>query len=228
MDLQVPVTFFSEESDSAVTPQPHPSSAPLPTIPYVAPAMNLADVFTVTFILLGLILAFIAYWLMAAGLFPRAVARCADQLGRAPIKSTLIGAITFAPLVAIGLVISSKAPNGALKLIGIGLAVIAVLFALVGSAGLALRVGHGLQAARDTQDPWRRTLRGGIVLGLTFLPPFPGWVVVMPLALISGFGAMILSRPRRHTLPASAPAVVTPAHPEPVAVEQVPASATLS
>lgn len=190
--------------------------------------MNLADVFTITFILLGLILAFIAYWLMAAGLFPGAVARCAEQLGRAPIKSALLGAVTFAPLVAVGLAISSKAPNGGLKLIGIGIAVVAVLFALVGSAGLALRIGHGLQAARDTQDPWRRTLRGGIVLGLTFLPPFPGWVVVMPLALISGFGAMILARPRWQKASAVSPALATSEHSEPAHPEQVIAAATPS
>jgi len=36
-------------------------------------------------------------------------------------------------------------------------------------------------------------LRGGILLALTFLLPFVGWFVLPIWALVSGFGAFILS-----------------------------------
>ena len=61
--------------------------------------------------------------------------------------------------------LSKGAPNGALKLGALGIMLVALLAALFGSAGLALRIGEGLQSARDESDPWRRVLRGSIVLG---------------------------------------------------------------
>ncbi len=155
--------------------------------------MNLADVFTVVFIILGFLIVFIGYWLMASGLFPRFVECCAERIGGAPVKTALLGIFTLGPLVAIGLAISSKAPNGAGKALGLGIALLALLGGLFGSAGLALRIGIGLRAERDERDPWRRILRGSIVLALTFVLPFIGTFLVMPFALAAGFGAFVLA-----------------------------------
>jgi hypothetical protein len=177
--------------------------------------MNLADVFTFLFVILGFLIVFVGYWLMAFGLFPRQTERCAAQISRAPVKTTLLGAITLVPLISLGLLISSKAPNGGAKILGLGLALMALLVALLGAAGLALRIGQGLHSARDEAEPWRRVLRGGIVLGLTFVLPFLGTFVLMPFAFISGFGAMILARPRRAlateaaTIPSATPLAST-------------------
>ena len=108
-------------------------------------------------------------------------------------------------MISVGLLLSSKAPNAVGKVLGIGLALLALLIALFGAAGLALRIGQGLQSARDEAEPWRRVLRGGIVLGLTFVMPFLGTFVLMPFAFIAGFGAMIMARPRRALAPAAIP-----------------------
>lgn len=170
--------------------------------------MNLADVFTVLFIVLGFLIVYIGYWLLAFGLFPQMTARCAEQLGRAPVKSTVVGAVTLIPLVTVGLVISSVAPVAAAKIVGLAIALLALLVALFGSAGLALRIGTGLKSARDEQEPWRQVLRGGIVLGLTFVMPFLGTFVLMPFTFIAGFGAFVLARKRvaePPVLPISAP-----------------------
>ena len=102
--------------------------------------MNLADVFTVVFIILGFLIVFVAYWLAAAGLFPTLVERCSQRLGASPIKSTLIGLITWGPMLAIGSWISNHAPNGPAKLIGVLILIASALIALAGSAGLAFRV----------------------------------------------------------------------------------------
>ena len=177
--------------------------------------MNLADVFTIVFIILGFLIVYVAYWLMSAGLFPRFVERCAAQIGQAPVKTTLLGVVLLVPLVAIGLGISSKAPNGALKLFGIALALLGLLAGLFGSAGLALRIGQGLKSARDEQEPWRRVLRGGIVLGLSFVL-FPiGTFIVMPFTFICGFGAFVICarRDKRSVVPAPSPVEVTEAPP---------------
>lgn len=178
--------------------------------------MNLADVFTFLFVILGFLIVYVGYWLMAFGLFPAQTERCADRISQAPVKTTLVGAVTLVPLVTIGFLIGSKAPNAMIKVLGIGLVLVALLVALFGAAGLALRIGQGLKSARDEAEPWRRVLRGGVVLGLTFVMPFLGTFVLMPFAFLAGFGAMILARPRREpalqatpTPEASTPAVPT-------------------
>ncbi len=176
--------------------------------------MNLADVFSIVFIILGFLIVYISYWLMSVGLFPRFVDRCAAQIGAAPVKTTILGAVLLIPLVAIGLAISSKAPNGAIKLFGLSIALLGILGALFGSAGLALRIGQGLKSARDYQEPWRRVLRGGIVLGLTFVMPFLGTFVIMPFAFICGFGAFVICGIRRK------PAIAI--DPVPVEVTEIP------
>lgn len=163
--------------------------------------MNLADVFTILFIILGFLIVYVGYWLLAVGLFPRFVERCAERIGEAPVKITLLGAVTLTPVVAIGLGISSAAPNGAGKVAGLALALCGALGALLGSAGLALRIGTGLKSARDEQEPWRRVLRGSIVLALTFVMPFLGTFIVMPLAFFSGFGACIAGLWRKKPAP---------------------------
>lgn len=180
--------------------------------------MNLADVFTFLFVILGFLIVYVGYWLMAYGLFPAQTERCADRISRAPVKTTLLGAVTLVPLVTIGFLISSKAPSAAAKILGVGLVLHALLVALFGAAGLAFRIGQGLASARDEAEPWRRVLRGGIVLGLTFVMPFLGTFVLMPFAFIAGFGAMILARPRREPAlqPAPSPAASIPATPPPL------------
>jgi hypothetical protein len=177
--------------------------------------MNLADVFTFLFVILGFLIVFVGYWLMAAGLFPELVECCAERLQR-PVKAAIVGALTFVPAVALGFLISNKAPNAVGKFVGIGLVLVAALVALFGSAGLALRIGRGLKSTRDTQEPWRVVMRGGIVLGLTFVLPFLGTFLVMPFAFISGAGVFLLACLRgRERLPAVAPQGELPSVPTP-------------
>lgn len=167
--------------------------------------MNLSDVFSITFSILGFIAICIAYWLMAAGLFPGFVARSAEQFGKAPAKLFVLGLFTFVPLIFFGLTASGKAANGFVKIIAIGLALTPVLLAFFGSAGLALRIGAGLKSARDEAEPWRRVLRGGIVVGLSFVLPFVGTFLVLPYTLIAGFGAFLVCAWRKRPVTVEVP-----------------------
>ncbi len=165
--------------------------------------MNLADVFTVVFVILGLLIVFVGCWLMAAGLFPRRVAGCAEQLGAAPVKCALVGLGGVVPLFALGIMLGKVAQSAPGKLGSFVIIVATILLALFGTAGLALRIGQGLPAARDEQEPWRRVFRGGVVLASTY-----GSVVLIPVTLLAGFGALVLSGSRKAVVvPASEPIV---------------------
>lgn len=159
--------------------------------------MNLADVFTFLFVILGFIIVYVAYWLATAGLFPKLTERCAERLTQSPVKSALLGIVLWGLALVVGFAISAKAPSVPIKVVGIGLTIVSSLIALAGSSGLAWKIGAGMKSARDEAEPWRRVLRGGIVLALTFVLPFIGWFFVMPLTFAAGFGAFILAWPKR-------------------------------
>ncbi len=148
--------------------------------------MNLADVSTVVLVIFGLLLVFVAWWLAVAGLFPRVVEGCAEKLGAAPLVCALIGVACAVPLIVGSIAVGKVVPGAAGNLLRLVLILATIFLGLTGSAGLALRIGRGLPAAADATDPWRRMLRGGVVLALSFLT-----VVWLPLTLIAGLGAIV-------------------------------------
>jgi hypothetical protein len=159
--------------------------------------MIMADILKILLIVLGILMVYVSYWLLAQALFPELVERASRQYAK-PVRITFVGmAAALAPVV-LGLILSNM-PNPLLKLLGITLLVAPALCGLVGSAGLALRVGAGLPSPIDESQPWRRVLRGGIVLALSFLLPVVGWIIFPLWVLLSGFGALLLClQERRH------------------------------
>ncbi len=153
--------------------------------------MIMADILKIVLIIVGLLTVYVSYWLVAQALFPGVVERARHQYAH-PVKITLIGLAAAVLPLFIGAAIS-KMPNPALKITGVTIMVIPSLLGLVGSAGLTQKIGAGLRSPLDEQQPWRRVLRGGILLALTFLLPFVGWIVLPIWALVSGLGAFILS-----------------------------------
>jgi hypothetical protein len=172
--------------------------------------MIMADILKIFLIIVGLLTVYVSYWLVAQALFPGVVERARQHYAR-PIKITFTGLLAAALPVILGAIISNL-PNPALKLTGVTLMLIPALLGLIGSAGLVSRIGAGLPTPADEQQPWRRVLRGGILLSLTFLLPFVGWFVLPLWALVSGFGAFILSvQEIRHANAAPPTTHLTPA-----------------
>ncbi len=147
--------------------------------------MIMADVLKIFLLVLGMLIVIVSYWLAAESLFPRWVARSQERFRAHPIRIALVGALVGGPLLAVGLALL-RAGSAPIKGLGFVLASAAVLGGLLGSAGLCRRIGEGLPSPADGAQPWRRVLRGGVVLALTFLLPFAGWFLVLPLALLSG------------------------------------------
>ena len=168
--------------------------------------MIMADVFKILFIILGILITTVAYWLLFEALFRRVVERASVVYETNPYKVVILGLVVGLPLflVSIGLL---RSPAG-LKLLGAILMSGVLLVGLLGSAGLARLVGGRLASATDSAFPWRRVLRGGMVLSITFVLPVVGWFFVLPLTLASGVGAVILSRTGRRVAEAAVAPVV--------------------
>ncbi len=184
-------------------------------------------VLSITAAFLGAFLIFISHWLVAAGLFPRAAQKLSTVYGERPVRAVLIGIFTYGPIQFLSLN-AGKIPFGPIKFIAIVAGFAALLMALIGTSGLALRIGQNLSSGSDT---WRQVLRGGIMLALVFLTPLLGWFFMLPVGLASGFGAFILARPWKRaakvtTLPETVPAAPAPV-PAPATPTPAPAPAAI-
>ena len=150
--------------------------------------MLMADTMSIFFVILGMMLAFPGLWLLCRGLWPEAVAVAADRCRKSLWSSFLVGLpITIMMIVVTRILFSVLGPVG--KITGVGVVCLYMLQAHTGVSGLATSIGRRLLSPLDEQRPWRSTLRGGVVLELTFLLPFLGWFVILPVSIIIGSGA---------------------------------------
>ncbi len=172
--------------------------------------MIMADVWKILFLILGTQAVMVSYWLLAAALFPDALRRARTAYDQRSGRVTVTGLVTAIPTLLAGAGLL-QASNPLLKLIGGLLVSTPIALGLVGSAGLCDRIGAGLPGDADVRLPWRRVLRGGIVLSFAFVLPVLGWFVLLPWTLVSGVGASLGSLRRR---PAEPPRATTPARVE--------------
>jgi hypothetical protein len=138
-------------------------------------------------------LILLAHWLVAIGLFPEATRAFQEQYTRRPVKGVLVGVFTYGPLFLL-LLNSGKIANGPIRALVVIAGFVALLIALAGTAGLALRVGKNLTANGTS---WEQGLRGGVMLALVFITPFLGSLFLLHIGLASGFGTFLLARPWR-------------------------------
>jgi hypothetical protein len=166
----------------------------------------MADVLKILLIIVGILTIYVSYWLLAEALFPTLVERASQQYSR-PFKITFVGLAGAVVPFLLGALLA-KVPNPLFKVLGITLMVVPGMLGLAGSAGLTLRIGAGLPSPRDEREPWRRVLRGGVLLAFSFLLPVVGWFIIPIWVLVSGFGAFLLCVKERSV---EKPASLTPA-----------------
>jgi alkylated DNA nucleotide flippase Atl1 len=128
-------------------------------------------------------------WIGTQALFPKFVRQAQETYDR-PGKNFLIGIVSLLVLGGVSGAIAKLGGVGALLggLVGSAL----LLLALAGAAGLARRIGSGMQHPTDKDQPWRRTMRGGVILLGTMLVPIVN-VVPLTLILACGLGAGIMA-----------------------------------
>ena len=159
--------------------------------------MTMSTVFSIVSVILGFALSMTATALLAAALLPRWVTRSRERIRRKPIRTFLVGLVLGGVCVLISGATSSG--GGPLGFIGAILMAGTLGFALCGSAGVAMAIGEGLPSPADTDRPWKAIIRGWVVLSLASLLPVLGWFFVLPIALLTGFGAALLSLFERTT-----------------------------
>jgi hypothetical protein len=143
------------------------------------------------FVILGLLLAFPGLWLLCRGLWPQTIAKAASTCRNGLVKPLMLGLPITIVMIIAAKVLGSFGTAGKIG------ATILVCFYLIiansGVAGLVTCIGERLPSPSDIGQPWRSTLRGGIVLELAYLLPILGWFVILPLSVTIGCGASLIA-----------------------------------
>lgn len=146
-----------------------------------------AVVTAILLIHLGVILVVTAYYTVGAVLAPRITGRGRARFAARPWLPVIVGVAVSVPWVAVSLTLLA-APAAAAKFAGAVLGCLWVLAGLIGGAGLAQHIGS---AGATAGAPWIQTVRGGLLISLTWVLPLVGWLGMLPLTMATGVGCLI-------------------------------------
>ncbi|MCA1962386.1 MAG: hypothetical protein LDL31_00405 [Prosthecobacter sp.] len=149
--------------------------------------MLFSTVLTWLLIALAFVIALPALWLFAQGFWPEKVARLQEVAGRGLLKSFFIGLVPLAGGIFFVAVLSKLPQMGAVAVLVGGLL---LTWGFLGAAGMAARVGERLW---PRAEPWCQMKQGGLTLVCCALLPVVGWVVLLPLIAILGWGMEVRS-----------------------------------
>ena len=148
----------------------------------------MADISAIFFILLIISIAFpamlSAWWL----LFPALITRAQTRIEKSLARSFWLGLVIVIALT-IPIVILLALPFGPAKFIGWILIAASLALSSIGSAGIAAHLGERMKQAGNNYTSLSAFVRGSVVLELAAFFPVLGWFFLMPLALITAFGA---------------------------------------
>lgn len=153
--------------------------------------MLMADTMAIVFAILGLMLSFPALWLLCRGLWPDRVAMAAQACSKGLSKPLFLGLPALITVLLIAAVLG-KALGSPGKIAGALLISFFIVHASIGIAGLATHIGSQFSSS-EASESWRATLRGGVVLELSYLLPILGWFIILPLSIVVGSGASLLA-----------------------------------
>tara|TARA_R110001592_G_scaffold37179_3_gene124184 strand:- start:823 stop:1332 length:510 start_codon:yes stop_codon:yes gene_type:complete len=163
----------------------------------------MADVFKILFLILGMLLCTMCYWLLFQALFSARVEQSRQAILAHPWRIFFTGALVGGPVLLLGVALLQGA--GPAKFIGGATIVTIVTLALFGSTGLVRHVGEQLSAGGTQRPSGLTVLRGGAVVAVACVLPIVGWFFLIPVVLITGFGASLRTLKYRRPTPLAVP-----------------------
>ncbi|MCB9421505.1 MAG: hypothetical protein H6667_17000 [Ardenticatenaceae bacterium] len=147
----------------------------------------MADVYTVTFSLIGILLSLPALLVAINLLMPNMTRRAQLRLEQTPGRCFVLG-VPMTATWALFAVIVGQMPG-----VGQATAVIATILFMglgtIGGAGLARLLGERIRPLAKPNSELTNLVRGAVVYELAALVPIVGWFLFIPLAGIMAVGA---------------------------------------
>ncbi len=152
----------------------------------------MADVYIVTFSVIGILISFPGLVVALNLLLPRTVERAYIRLNRTPVKSFILGALVTL-VIGVWVAALAGAPSGALKGIAAVSAVIGLGLSSIGVAGLARLLGERISFLGETRSELVNLVGGAVIYELACLAPPVGWFLFLPLSVVTTVGAAVFA-----------------------------------
>jgi hypothetical protein len=169
-----------------------------------------ATVWMIVWILIGFVLTIGSSLLTARTLFPAFADRCAARC-RTPVRSFFLG------LLAAAVAVAAMAFAGKIGKAGPPLAFViggaAALLAIAGASGQVLRMAARTAHDGESPDSWAASRRAASILSVSYVLPVAGWLIILPLSLLTGLGCALMSLRARSTGPERSDDTRRPWHP---------------
>ena len=184
----------------------------------------MAEVYTVTLIIIGILLSVPALLVALNLLLPTTTTHAYNRLKQTPGRSLALGLPVT--LFFVGWVLVTAQANFALlRALAFISAVVGMGVGAIGGAGLARLLGERLGGMSRPNSSLANLVRGAVVYELACLVPFVGWFLFIPLAGTAAMGAAIFGllrwAPRPGAAPQPAPLAQTdPNLPRPLIIQQ--------
>jgi hypothetical protein len=165
--------------------------------------MIMADVYTVTFSLIGILLSLPALLVVINLLMPGVTERVQTRLEMTPGRSFVLG-VPVTAAFALFIAVVSQAP-GVGQAMAIGAGVLFMGLGAIGGAGLSRLLGERLRLLAHPNSDLANLVRGAVVYELAALVPIVGWFLFIPLAGIMVVGAAVFALVKWLPKPAAQP-----------------------
>ncbi|RMG97964.1 MAG: hypothetical protein D6706_07840 [Chloroflexi bacterium] len=152
----------------------------------------MADVYTVVYTLVGILLSLPALLVALNLLLPNLTGRVHIRLSQTPGRSFFLGIpITAAFLLWIAITLNVN--NGVVKGMGFIGALVGMGLGTLGAAGMSRLLGERLQRISGPTSELSGLVRGALVYEFACLFPIVGWFLFVPLVGIMVMGAAVFA-----------------------------------
>ncbi len=148
----------------------------------------MADVYTVTFIIIGILLSVPALLVAFNLLMPQMTQRAYTRLDHTPVKCFFLGLPATGFIVLYSLV-AFQASAGLLQTTAFIVAIGGLGIGTIGGAGMARLLAARLTPLANPNSKLTNLLRGAVLYEMACLVPFVGWFLFIPIAGITAIGA---------------------------------------
>jgi hypothetical protein len=172
--------------------------------------MTLADVFATVVVLAIAGVGFPSLVLLVTLLFPTRVTRAAEHAAARPGWVLGVGALALVTLLIFMSIVSNTlaGPGKLLSLLGV---IASLAVSSIGFSGLSRRVARQMKTEPPDSASHSELFAAAALVELACALPLVGWLVVLPLVLLTSFGAGVLAvagRTRNAVAVAPSPAEV--------------------
>lgn len=152
----------------------------------------MADVYTVTFIIIGILISVPALLVAFNLLMPAVSQRAHARLDQTPVKCFFLG-LPVTGFITLYTLTAFQANVGLLQTSAFMAAVGGLGIGAIGGAGMARLLAARLTPLASPNSRLMNLLRGAVVYELACLVPFVGWFLFIPIAGLTAIGAAVFA-----------------------------------